>query len=128
MKTSTNMFLTSITLALGLLALTSTAATGFSGDVASVESFVGVRTDTISVPDMQCGMCEEKISAKLKGVKGIKSVAADAEAKRVIVTYDPRKVKRGAIERSIARVGYSAGSAKAAKKAQMALPGCCRPS
>lgn len=88
----------------------------------------GVRTDTIAVPHMQCGMCEVTISKRLKKVEGVSGVEADAEANLVIVTYDPSKTSRTKLEKAIARAGYDAGSAKTTKKAQAKLHGCCRPS
>lgn len=85
------------------------------------------RTDTISVPDMQCGTCEKTISGALKKLKGVAAVRADAEANLVVVTFDPRKVTRLRIEQTIARAGYDAGSARATQSARNALPMCCRP-
>jgi copper chaperone CopZ len=85
------------------------------------------RTDTITVPQMQCGMCEERITEALEKVAGISAVSADADHNDVVVTYDPRKITRGAIEKRIAAVGYDAGTAHTTVAAQKALPGCCRP-
>lgn len=93
------------------------------------EAFVALykaRTDTIAVPGMQCGMCEEKISKKLKSLHGVQEVSADAEGKQVIVTYDSRRISQRSIERAIAEAGYDAGSARATAKVKAALPGCCR--
>lgn len=87
----------------------------------------GDRTDTITVPEMQCGMCESRIEKAVKGLKGITSVSADAEANRVIVTYNPKSVSRSTIEKSIAEVGYDAGETPTTTTAQAKLPGCCRP-
>lgn len=85
-----------------------------------------IRTDTVAVPGMQCGMCEQTISKKLRKIRGVRKVTADAEGKRVVVTYDANRVTRRSIERGIAAVGYDAGSERATEKAKAALPGCCR--
>lgn len=85
------------------------------------------RTDTIDVPDMQCGMCEKRIAKTLQKIDGVESVEADAETKWVIVNYDAGQVTRQRIEEAIARVGYDAGSAKTTTKARESLPGCCLP-
>lgn len=87
----------------------------------------GNRTDTIAVPEMQCGMCESRIEKAVKALKGIASVTADAEANRVIVTYNPKSVSRSAIEKGIAGVGYDAGETPTTAAAQAKLHGCCRP-
>ena len=85
------------------------------------------RTDTIAVPEMQCGMCESTIKKAVKKLEGISSVSADAEANRVIVTYNPNTVSRSSIEQTIAASGYSAGEAETTTEAQAKLHGCCRP-
>lgn len=85
------------------------------------------QTDTISVPEMQCGMCEMKISKTLKKLEGVSSVSADAEADEVVVTYDPEVVSREDIENTIAGAGYDAGEAKTTTAAQAKLHACCRP-
>ncbi len=85
------------------------------------------RTITVSVPQMQCGMCEERIEKALKKIDGVVSVEADAEADTVVVTYNPEKTSRKSIEREIADLGYDAGEKKAKAEAQAKLPGCCKP-
>jgi periplasmic mercuric ion binding protein len=86
----------------------------------------GERTDTISVPGMQCGMCEERINDKLSGAKGVLHTQADADAKRVIVTYNTKQTTKTAIERLIAAAGYDTKSARASETVKAALPDCCR--
>jgi copper chaperone CopZ len=85
------------------------------------------RTDTISVPDMQCEMCEKRITGALEKVAGVSSVSADAEAKQVVVTYDPKKITLRKIEKKIAAVGYDAGETTTTAASRNALPACCRP-
>ncbi len=85
------------------------------------------RTDTIAVPQMQCGMCEERLVGALEKVAGISKVSADAEMKQVIVTYNPRTITRAAIEGRIVAVGYDTGAMQTTAVAQKSLPMCCRP-
>lgn len=104
------------------LLLASTASAGTEGALKK-ES----RTDTVSVPEMQCGMCEMRISKTLKKLKGVSSVSADAETDKVVVVYDPEVLSLADIEEAIAGAGYDAGEVKTTKAAQAKLHGCCRP-
>src|SRR5438105_7847087 len=93
----------------GLMAIIMlTAGTLFVGTVPSVAKPRGeaygltkqkARTDTIAVPDMQCGSCEKRITGKLQKVVGISKITADAEAKHVVVTYDPKAITLQEIEK-----------------------------
>ena len=86
-----------------------------------------VRTDTISVPHMQCGMCEMTISKRLKKIDGVTEVEADAEANTVVVTWDPSKTSLMKLRKAIAEAGYDADAVKTTPEAQAKLHGCCRP-
>lgn len=112
--------------AAGAMACTSASATAAVNHGHHELAGKKVRTDTISIPGMQCGMCEKRISEKLTPIKGIEQVVADADAKHVIVSYQPGKITRSAIEKAIAAVGYDAGTATAANTAKERLPMCCR--
>ncbi|MCB0711778.1 MAG: heavy-metal-associated domain-containing protein [Ignavibacteriae bacterium] len=85
------------------------------------------RTITISVPEMQCGMCEARIEKGLKKIDGVKSVKADAEENTVVVTYDTKKTSKSKIEEAIANLGYDAGEKEANESAQSQLSPCCKP-
>jgi mercuric ion binding protein len=97
-----------------------------TGDAHAGVAKKGERTDTIAVPGMQCGMCEERINEKLDGAKGIVRAQASADAKRVIVTYNSKRTTTKVIERLIAAAGYDTKSARAPETVKAALPGCCR--
>lgn len=84
-------------------------------------------TDTIRVPEIQCGMCESKIQKALKKSAFVSSVEADAENDVVVVAYDNSKAKRADIEKLIAMTGYATENIPADKAAQAALHGCCQP-
>ncbi len=117
---------TTISAMIGALALTFvmalTATSAPQHDLKKKE-----RTDTISVPEMQCGMCEYRIERTIKKLKGVSAVVADAEANHVVVTYNPKTISRQKIEKTIAEVGYNAGDAKTTSEAQAKLSACCRP-
>ncbi len=85
------------------------------------------KSDTLSVPDMQCGSCEARISKALTSIDGVATVAADASSKTVIIAYDEAKTNRLKLEQAIAAVGYTAGDQPADRGAQARLPMCCKP-
>lgn len=82
--------------------------------------------DTIAVPDMQCSMCEKRITEAVKKIKGVVNINADAEQKRVIVTTTRRSLRKN-IEKAIVNVGYDAGTSRTNQAKQQALPSCCQP-
>jgi periplasmic mercuric ion binding protein len=86
-----------------------------------------VVTDTISVPEIQCGMCESRIEKSLKKSAFVTDVTADAENDVVVVSYDNTKAKRIDIEKLIAATGYATTKVDADEAAQNALHGCCKP-
>lgn len=118
---------TRITTLIAALVLTTLAvSTGYGEPTADLKKKAS-RTDTIPVPEMQCGMCESRIEKAVKGLDGVSSASADAEANHVIVTYNPKTVSRESIEKTIAASGYDAGEATTTPEAQSKLHACCRP-
>lgn len=111
----------SLTLLLGVVI----SGEGIAGEAGNLKK--GEQTDSISVPEMQCGMCEMRIEKGLKKIKGVKSISADAEANIVVVTYNSKKTSREKLEEAIAALGYDAGDHEADAEKQASLPGCCRP-
>lgn len=85
-----------------------------------------IRTDTVSVPGMQCDQCEKRITGKLMSTNGVVAVVANADAKHVVVTYQSAKITLRKIEKAIALAGYDAGSTISPDKAKKWLPACCR--
>lgn len=116
-----------VALALIAGAVSATASGTASASATTPAAAKAIRTDTISVPEMQCGMCEERIEEALVAITGVKSATADAEANHVVVKYETKSTSRTKLEAAIAAAGYDAGAKKAVKKAQNALPGCCKP-
>jgi len=83
-------------------------------------------TVEISLPTIQCGMCESNISKALDKVKGIKSYSVDLDGKKVTVIYDDAVTSVSKIEKAISKAGYDANNTKADKKAYDKLHDCCK--
>jgi periplasmic mercuric ion binding protein len=86
----------------------------------------GEVTVDISLPTIQCGMCEQNINKALDKVKGVKSLSVDLEGKKVTVTYDDAVTSVSKIEKAITKAGYDANNQKANKKAYDKLNECCK--
>jgi copper chaperone CopZ len=83
-------------------------------------------TTEISLPTVQCGMCENTISKALDKVKGVKEYTIDIENKKAFVTYDDGLTSLTKIEKAISKAGYAANERKANKKAYDELHNCCK--
>jgi periplasmic mercuric ion binding protein len=95
--------------------------------VSATNGIAKSKKDTISVPHIQCGMCESTIEKALREASYIEHAKADAEQDVVYVTYNESKVKRSDVERLISRAGYATSKFKADPTAQNALHACCKP-
>lgn len=80
----------------------------------------------VSLPSVQCGMCQNTIETGLSKVKGIKSVDVDITNKVGRVSYNPDMISELEIEQSIAGLGYFANSTPADKGAYKKLDDCCQ--
>ena len=60
---------------------------------------------TYTVPNISCGHCVHTIKMELGEVAGIKNVDADAQSKRVPVTYEPPATPE-IIEGVLAEINY----------------------
>jgi len=60
---------------------------------------------TYTVPNISCGHCVHTIKMELGEVAGIKNVDADAQSKRVTVTYEPPATPE-IIEGVLAEINY----------------------
>ena len=87
----------------------------------------GIKTETIKLPTLQCGMCEETIESKMKEMKGIKSFDVDLEKLSATVEYDSDVLTTTKIEKAIAAIGYDANDTRANRSAQRKLDKCCQP-
>ena len=73
----------------------------------SSAAFATVKTETIKVSGWKCEKCPAKTEAKLKGVKGVESAAADREKSQVVVKYDDSKAKPADLEKAVADSGFA---------------------
>ena len=62
----------------------------------------------LSVPDMHCASCPKVISLGLKDLKGVTSVAASLDTKKVTVDFDPSKIKITDLVFNVKESGYAA--------------------
>lgn len=86
-----------------------------------------IKTETIELPTLQCGMCKKTIESKMKKVEGLKSIKVNLDSLRATVEYDAEEVTIEQIEKKIAAIGYDANDTKADRRAQMKLHECCQP-
>lgn len=86
-----------------------------------------IRTETIKLPTLQCGMCKETIESKMKNLKGLKSIDVDVDKLSATVEYDADIVTLAKIEKAIAATGYGANDTPANRRAQRKLDKCCQP-
>ena len=80
----------------------------------------------ISLPTMQCEMCESRIERELPKTTGILSVDVMVDKKMAHVMYDPNVLNQQDVENAISKIGYQANQTPADAKAYQALPGCCK--
>lgn len=64
------------------------------------------RRKTIPITDMDCPTCALTIEKELKKLEGVKDARVNFLMKKVIVTYDPRKVGVPEIEKRLEDLGY----------------------
>jgi copper chaperone CopZ len=86
-----------------------------------------VKTETISLPTLQCGMCKKNIESKLSGMQGLDSITVSVDEKTATVVYDAAVTSIEKIEEAISMAGYDANETKADRKAQRKLHACCQP-
>ncbi len=93
---------------------------------ASTPAFAGgtTKTETIKV-NGDCGMCEETIEKAAK-LPGVQKAEWDMDAKRLTITYNPKKVTLEAVQKSIAAKGYDTEMFTATDAAYKSLPQCCQ--
>ena len=62
----------------------------------------------INISGMHCGACATGIKMLVSQMDGVSSIAVDYNKKSGDIEYDPTKVKKEDIFKSIAELGYSA--------------------
>jgi mercuric ion binding protein len=66
------------------------------------------RTTTFTVQNMTCALCPVTVKRAMEGVKGVKSVSVDFDAKTATVVYDPSVATPDAIAAASTNAGYPA--------------------
>lgn len=66
----------------------------------------GYTLATLSVEGMVCINCVNKVSATLKGVKGVDAVSVDLEAGKASVSYDTKAVAPAKLVETVSKLGY----------------------
>lgn len=83
-------------------------------------------TVSITIPSVQCSLCEDAITEALTGTDGVTDAKVDLDAKTVTVTFKTASLKLGDVENVITKAGYDANDKKADPEAYEGLPGCCK--
>jgi len=76
-----------------------------SGD--STDPPAGARQISLSVPDMDCPSCAEKIETQLAALTGVLEYDTVPTTGAVVVTYDPTETNHGSVVTAIERAGYA---------------------
>ena len=98
-------------IAAGALAV-ATAAIPLAASVAqpSSNTVTASRTATFAVENMTCALCPVTVKKAMEGVKGVKSVRIDFDAKTATVVFDPSKATVAAIAAASTNAGYPASA------------------
>ena len=80
----------------------------------------------ISVPTIQCNMCEHNIHAALENVDGVTKLTIDPISKTTTVQYDSSLIKLENLESLISQSGYQANDVKPDSAAYKNLDLCCK--
>ena len=62
----------------------------------------------LHIEGMHCGACATGIQMIVSGMDGVKSIFVDYEGKKGTVEFDPAKVTKEQIIKSISEIGYIA--------------------
>ncbi|MBZ0204009.1 MAG: cation transporter [Ignavibacteria bacterium] len=84
------------------------------------------KTEVISLPTVQCGMCKKNIEKAVKKIDGVTKIIVDISDKKASVTFDDTKTSLTAIENAISNAGYQANNKLADEKAYDKLDDCCK--
>jgi copper chaperone CopZ len=79
--------------------------------LAPAAAFAKDTSATFDVSGWHCEGCSGKTEAELKKVKGVKTVTADTEKKRVVVAYDDSQTNEAALKKAIQTAGFQAKKA-----------------
>lgn len=85
-----------------------------------------VGTVSISIPSVQCSMCDKTITTALMGTSGVDTASVDLESKTVSVTFVNASITLSDLESVITKAGYDANDKKADPEAYENLSACCK--
>ncbi len=85
-----------------------------------------VVTVEVSLPTIQCGMCENTIEQGFGKIKGVVKMDVDLEKKVGYVTYKDWVIDLARIEKAIAELGYKANNTPADPMVYNKLANCCK--
>jgi mercuric ion binding protein len=66
------------------------------------------QTTTFAIQNMTCALCPVTVKKAMEGVKGVKSVSVDFDAKTATVVFDPSATNADAIAAVSTNAGYPA--------------------
>jgi len=85
-----------------------------------------ISTTKITLPTVQCKMCQNTITQELNELEGVQTVYVNLNEEKVLVKYNSTKVTIDDIKQVIIKLGYQADDVPADIEAYNNLPGCCK--
>ena len=95
-------------MAIGVFGLSLTSSGSSPALVSIAQAAEAEQTVTFDVPGMTCALCPITVRKAMEGVKGVKQVEVDFNAKTATVVFDPAKTTVEAIAAASANAGYPA--------------------
>lgn len=95
-------------LALGAGGILSTTSVALSAAPSAVAQATTARTARLSIENMTCALCPVTVKSAMAGVKGVKSVEINFDAKTALVVFDPSVTTPEAIATASTNAGYPA--------------------
>ena len=83
-------------------------------------------TERISIPTVQCGMCDMNIAEGLENLTGLEKFAISIDNKITEVIFNPNNISLMEIEKAISMTGYQANDMKADPTKYSNLMNCCK--
>lgn len=99
---------------------------GIEGTVIIAALSADTKNELVSIPTVQCGMCDMNITVALETVPGIQEFLVNIDDLNVQVLFDGSTTSLKKVEEAISKVGYQANQTKADPAAYKALMGCCK--
>lgn len=84
------------------------------------------KKETVSIPTVQCGMCDMNITIALEQAPGVQEFLVNIDDLNVQVLFDAGTTSLKKIEQAISKSGYQANQTKADPAVYKALMDCCK--